>query len=127
MTKPTASHDNALSRTLWAVAIVGCTASVVAAVAAGARPMLGVAAGAAVALANLWIIARLVHGFLSGSARAPWGFVAITKFSLLVVGLWLLLRAGVVDLLPLVIGYGALPLGIFASQLGGTPPARERG
>jgi hypothetical protein len=128
MTKSTPNpDDNALGRTLWAVAVVGGTASAVAALVAGARPMAGVAVGAAVALANLWVIARLVRGFLSGTAKAPWGFVAVTKFSLLIVGLWLLLRAGIVDLLPLVIGYGALPLGIFASQLGGSPPARERG
>jgi hypothetical protein len=44
----------------------------------------------------------------------------------LVVGLWLLVRAGVVDLLPLIIGYGALPLGIFAAQVGGTSPIHER-
>jgi hypothetical protein len=128
MTKPTANpDDSALGRTLWAVAVVGCTATVVAAVIAGPRPMLSVALGAAVAFTNLWVIARLVRSFLSGGARAPWGFVAATKFVLVVGGLWLLLRAGVVDLLPLVIGYGALPLGIFASQLGASAPARERG
>ena len=83
--------------------------------------------GAAVAIGNLWLVGRVVRGFVSGTAQALWGFVAALKFTLLVVLLWVLLKSGLVDLLPLVIGYGALPLGIFASQLGGASPARERG
>lgn len=129
MTKPTdsAEGDSSLARTLWAVAIVGATATVVAAVVAGPRATLGVGLGAAIALGNLWVVGRMVRGFMTGTATAPWGFVAAVKFSLLVVLLWALLRSGFVDLLPLVMGYGALPLGIFAAQLGGAVPSRERG
>lgn len=136
MSKPTITRrpeadESSISRTLWAVAVVGATAAVVAALVGGVRPMTGVAIGAGVALLNLWVLGRVVRGFVSGTARAPWGFVAVMKFSLLVCGLWLLLRSGAVDLFPLLIGYGALPLGIFASQLGGAPPpraeAREKG
>lgn len=129
MTKSTdsAEGDSSLTRTLWAVAVVGASATAVALLVAGPRAMLGVGIGAGVALGNLWLVARVVRGFLNGTTTAPWGFVAIVKFSLLVVALWLLLRSGVVDLLPLVMGYGALPLGIFAAQLGGGLPSRERG
>jgi hypothetical protein len=126
MTKPTTAPDS-LAATLRAVAVVGATATGVAAVVGGGRAMLGVGIGAAVALGNLWLVGRVVRGFISGTMQAPWGFVAAMKFALLVGGLWLLLRSGVVDLFPLVIGYGALPLGIFASQLGGSSPVRERG
>jgi hypothetical protein len=127
MTKPTTPGPDSLAATLRAVAVVGASATAVAALVGGGRAMLGVGIGAAVALGNLWVVGRVVRGFFSGTAQAPWGFVAALKFALLVVGLWLLLRTGVVDLFPLVIGYGALPLGIFASQLGGASPARERG
>ena len=127
MTKPTTPGPDSLAATLRAVAVVGATATAVAALVGGGRAMLGVAIGALVALGNLWVVGRVVRGFVSGTAQAPWGFVAATKFALLVAGLWLLLRSGVVDLFPLVIGYGSLPLGIFASQLGGSAPLRERG
>ena len=126
MSTPTIpTDDSSPTKTLVAVAIVGATATAVAALVGGVRPMIGVALGAAIAVGNLWVITRVVRGFISGTARAPWGFVALVKFSLLIVGLWLLLRSGAVDLFPLVIGYGALPLGIFASQLGGAPPRGE--
>jgi hypothetical protein len=127
MSKPTTHGPESLAATLRAVAIVGATATAAAALLGGGRAMLGVGIGAAVAIGNLWLVGRVVRGFVAGTAQAPWGFVAAVKFTLLVVLLWVLLKSGVVDLLPLVIGYGALPLGIFASQLGGASPARERG
>lgn len=127
MSKPTTPAPESLAATLRAVAIVGAAATAAAALLGGGRAMLGVGIGAGVAVGNLWLVGRVVRGFVAGTAQAPWGFVAALKFTLLVVLLWVLLKSGVVDLFPLVIGYGALPLGIFASQLGGAAPARERG
>lgn len=46
-----------------------------------------------------------------------WGAFAIVKMFLLFGGIWLLLSKHVVDPLPLVVGYGVLPVGIVLSTL----------
>ena len=48
---------------------------------------------------------------------AAWGIFGAVKIVLLFGGIWLLLTRGVVDPIPLVVGYGVLPLGIVASSL----------
>lgn len=48
---------------------------------------------------------------------AAWGVFAILKILVLFGGIWLLLTRGVVDPIPLVVGYGVLPLGIVAASL----------
>ena len=47
----------------------------------------------------------------------PGGFFAAFKILILFGGLWLLLSRELVDLMPLVVGYGVLPLGIAASAV----------
>jgi hypothetical protein len=89
--------------------------------------MLGVGIGAALAFANFWVVARLVRRFVSGTASAPWSLVVLVKFGALALGFWFLLHYGVVDLLPLILGYAALPVGIVVAQLGAAEPLRERG
>lgn len=46
-----------------------------------------------------------------------WGVFAILKIFLLFGGMWLLLTRGWVDPIPLVVGYGVLPLGITVGTL----------
>jgi len=48
---------------------------------------------------------------------AAWGVFGALKIVLLFGGIWLLLTRGVVDPIPLVVGYGVLPLGIVSSSL----------
>lgn len=48
---------------------------------------------------------------------AAWGVFAILKIFILFGGVWLLLTKHLVDPIPLVVGYGVLPLGISASAL----------
>lgn len=103
---------------MWAIAILGAVASVVAFFFYDGRTALSIALGAALGAGNLWAIARIVRGFLAArGARAPWTLMALVKMSALF-GIWMLLLAtGFVELMPLVIGFGALPIGIVASEL----------
>jgi hypothetical protein len=48
---------------------------------------------------------------------AAWGGFALLKIVVLFGGIWLLLTRGWVDPIPLVVGYGVLPLGIAASSV----------
>jgi hypothetical protein len=48
---------------------------------------------------------------------AAWGAFGIVKIAVLFGGIYLLLTRGMVDPMPLVVGYGVLPLGIAASTL----------
>jgi hypothetical protein len=63
---------------------------------------------------------------------AAWGAFALVKIVVLFGGIYLLLTKGMVDPIPLVVGYGVLPLGIACSSLftslapRGRTPARKR-
>jgi len=115
-----------MGRALWSVAIIGAATTLVAAVASGARPAVSVAFGAAIAVSNLWAIGLVVRGLLGPKrGSTPWALLAVAKFTVLIGGLYFLLKSGWVDLLPLLIGYGALPLGIVAGQLGAPHPVHE--
>jgi len=103
-------------RVLGAVGVIGIGMVMLAATFAGARAALGVAVGAAIALANLWVFDLVVRRLLAPSSSRPlWAVVAGVKFCALVCGTFLVLDRGLLPLLPLAIGYGALPLGIVAS------------
>jgi hypothetical protein len=113
---------------MWAVALVGCVSTVAAVFLGGVPAARSVALGAAVAGANLWVITLVVRGMLGGKkSRVPWPLLAVLKMSVLFGGLYLMLKSGWVDLLPLLAGYGALPLGIVAGQAGAPRPVEEEG
>lgn len=120
--------DGSMARAMWAVALVGVATTVAAAFLGGALAARSVALGAAVAAANLWVITVVVRGMLGGKqSRVPWPLVAVLKMGVLFGGLYLMLEGGWVDLLPLLAGYGALPLGIVAGQAGAPRPVEEEG
>ncbi|AKU97453.1 hypothetical protein AKJ09_04117 [Labilithrix luteola] len=57
-----------------------------------------------------------------------WGIFAFFKLFILFGGIWVLLTKRMVDPIPLVVGYGVLPLGIAASAFVRNPvPPRKRG
>jgi len=115
-----------MARAMWAVLLVGVSATVVGATVSGALAARSIAIGAAVAAANLWLIAVVVRGMLGGKrSRIPWPLIAVAKMGALFGGLYLLLVSGWVGLLPLLVGYGALPIGIVAGQLGAPHPVEE--
>ncbi len=113
-------------RAMGAVAVLGVGMVMLAATFAGTRPALGVAAGAAMALANLWAFDVVVRRLLVSSSSKPlWAAAAGLKFCALVCGSFLILEWELLPLLPMAIGYGALPLGIVASAARTQPAIRE--
>ena len=89
-----------------------------------ATSALGVAIGAALAVANLWAVAMVIRGFLRG-AGLPWGVVAALKFGALLFVVGIVLKNQWADALPMALGYAAMPLGIVVGQLRRAPAGRE--
>jgi hypothetical protein len=118
-------RDDGVLRSLVAVAVATMALTVLAPFAFGKAAMLGVAIGGALAVANLWAIAAIVRGFLRG-AGLPWAVFGALKFSALLFVVWIVLRNDWADMMPLVLGYAALPLGIVVGQLGGRRPSRQK-
>jgi hypothetical protein len=120
--------DGGFQRTFWAVGLVGAALSMGAAGVFGLHLARSVAIGAAIAVANLWSIVMIVRGLLGRSRwRAPWGLIAALKLGVLFGGLYVLLKSGWAELMPLLAGYGALPVGIVTGQLGVRRPLEEEG
>jgi hypothetical protein len=79
---------------------------------------------------------RVDHVAEGKRGAAAWGAFGLLKIVLLFGGIYVLLTKGLVDPMPLVVGYGVLPLGIAASSLstalaprgrrGGRPPRRGK-
>jgi hypothetical protein len=125
MSTATESTDqNGIASAIWSVAIVGALLTAGAPALLGQQSRVSVALGALLAVGNLWAISRTVRGFLyPAGARAAWIPLALLKFSVMFLGVLFLVREGYAQLLPLVIGYGALPVGITMSQLKSAPAA----
>jgi hypothetical protein len=113
---------------LVGVAVTGAVLGVLAAVFAGAAAAWSVVAGAGLATANLWALARVVVALLPAEpededrqaaagqpdpreARA-WASVAMLKTVGLLLVAWGILRYRVAAPLPLLVGFVALPIGI---------------
>jgi hypothetical protein len=145
MTTPTRrSSDDATLATVCA-AVLGAVFSVVGLVAYDARTAASVAIGAAIAIANLLTMRAIIRALIREPEPEPerdaereknagehddadhrgagrrggvaWGVFALLKIFLLFGGVWILLTKRLVDPIPLVVGYGVLPLGIAASAL----------
>jgi len=102
-----------------AVAAVGLTSSIIAGVGWGLSGFLGVFLGASIAVANLYVFKKLGESFftVSGGNRATWGLIGILKVVVLGALVFFVLRHHIVEALPFVIGYAALPVGITLSSL----------
>ena len=91
----------------------GGTASV-----SGAMAARSAAVGAVAALANLYVLSWLVGAFAvphrdaKENACFAWCVIALGKMMVLYGILWLLMTRHLVDPIPLVVGYGSLPIGI---------------
>jgi hypothetical protein len=102
----------------------------------GPRAGISVAIGALIAVANLYGLARIVGAFLGGRAEGDagaglWGVLAILKVLGLFGGVWLLFTSHLVAPMALVVGWGALPIGIAMGTLvsdksGRTLPPRAK-
>jgi hypothetical protein len=119
-----AMHDPRLRTAMVAVVVVGLGFSVATVLLFGLRPAGSVAIGGVIAVLNLWAVARVIGALLpSGRAgaevqsRGGWVLVALLKMLGLVVVVWLLMRHGVTSPLPMVVGFGSLPIGIVIGSL----------
>ena len=112
-----------------ALVTIVVSASVFAGVAAlewSLRAALSVAVGGAIATTNLYVLARIVAALMpgddgseaavTGGTRA-WGVLALFKMIALFGGVWMLMSHRLVYPLPMLVGFGALPIGIAIGSL----------
>jgi hypothetical protein len=108
-------------RFVTAMVAVGSLGVLMAATAAytwGARMAFSVGTGSLIATSNLYVLSRIVGAMVKGGAGAgAWGVVALVKMVVLFGGIWILMTHGLVDPMGLVVGYGALPIGIAIGSL----------
>ena len=116
--------DPRLRTAIAAVAVAGGAFSATALLFFGLATALSVAVGAAIAVGNLWALARIISALLPSAAegaraqsRGGWALLAGLKMFGLVGGVWLLMRHGMVSPLPMLAGFGALPIGIAIGSL----------
>ena len=137
MTKPSEDRDDSKTAAI-ASAVLGAGFSIAAFVVYDGKTAMSVALGSAIAVANLLTMRAIVRALLQGPAEeeeeenkkkdgdhreagrrggAAWGVFAVLKLFILFGGIWILLTKGLVAPIPLVVGYGVLPLGIAAASL----------
>ncbi len=108
-------------RALVTVVVVGGLFAVLSVPLFGVPGALSVLAGAAVGVLNLWTLSRTVRALLGGGSAAAWLVAAVLKLCVLLAALYLLFDAGLLKGLPLMVGLGALPIGIVLAQLSPVP------
>lgn len=125
-TQPSVADDAGLAVIVRTVAVIGLITAVAVGYFAGRGAGASAAYGATLGLANLLILGRMVRSFLgSDGTSRTWVVAALTKLAVLVLAMYLPVRAGLVQVLPFIIGFGALPLGIALGQLLIVPPKRK--
>ena len=112
------AEDRGLRAALWAIALTGAVLTLGSPFVLGKSGVAGVALGSLIAAFNLWALARIVRAFVSGGAGLPWVLLAAFKLVGLLAVVALVLHLGITTVIPLAVGYGALPIGIVLSQLG---------
>jgi hypothetical protein len=112
------ARASGLSRSFWSVGVFGLVLSLGSILVSDTwRTPLSVAAGSVIALLNFWMTAYLVRGFVAPVAmRVPWPLIATVKLVFVLGVVYVLLQRQVLSLLPMVVGFGALPLGIVFGQ-----------
>ncbi len=125
---PSDEQVSSLGPALWSIAIVGGLITLTSPALFKAMGVVSVGVGALLAVSNLWLIGRTVSAFLGTSGSRPsWALVAVLKFGALFLLLTVAVRHGLIELVPLGLGYAALPLGIVLSQFRAPAPVRGEG
>ena len=122
----TVERDATMTAAYVGVAGSGALLLAVACAFSGARTTAAVALGVVLAVSNLWVLERLVRVYLQ-SERGRWAGVALVKAAVLFSAVFVLVKTGAVSVLPLVLGFAALPLGVVVGALWPTRSAREEG
>jgi hypothetical protein len=120
MTSETETREagQTLRVSLWSILGLGAAFALVALGAAGTRASLSVAAGAGLGAVNLWALGRIVRGLLApGGPVGSWVALGVIKLGLVLGALYVLIRNGFADILPLALGLATLPLGIVIAQI----------
>lgn len=109
------------------IAVVGLLLAVGASVGWGFHTGLGVVAGATLATLNMWAFKRIGTGLFGaqGTRRRLWGVLGAVKFVVLAAVVVALVALHLVQPIALVIGYGAMPIGITIGSLLGPRVAEE--
>ena len=118
---PNTDEDQGLRAALWAIALTGAAFTLATPFVLGRGAIVGVALGSAIAAFNLWSLGRIVRAFMNG-AGLPWVLLAALKLTGLLVLVAVVLKLGIATVIPLAIGYVALPVGIVFAQLGSARP-----
>ena len=109
--------SSSLRASFVSIATCGAAIALAALVFFGRKAALSAAIGTAVAEVNLWALARVVSGLLRADRAGLWGSAALLKMLALVVVVGLLMRYAAVAPLPMIVGFGALPMGIAIGTL----------
>lgn len=142
MTTPEKTERDDIKTSTKAATVLGTVFTLAAFATHDAKTGFSVAVGAAIAVANLLTMRAIVRALVrppegedetpeaDGDAAekkdhraagkrggAAWGVFAVLKIFVLFGGIWILLSKGLVVPIPLVVGYGVLPLGIAAAGL----------
>jgi hypothetical protein len=113
---------------LWAVAVAGALLTLSSPLLFGTAAVVSTGAGACLAVSNLWLVGRTVRAFLNPRGGRPsWGLLAVVKLGAMLLLLGAGVRNGWLEVLPLGLGYAALPLGIVLSQFRASSPVRGEG
>jgi hypothetical protein len=114
---PSPDEESGLRAALWGIALTGAVLTLASPFVIGKHAVVGVALGSTIAAFNLWSLARIVKAFMNG-AGLPWVLLAALKLIGLLVVVAGVLQLGITTVVPLAVGYGALPIGIVFAQLG---------
>lgn len=113
---PKTDEEQGLRSALWAIALTGALFTLVSPFVLGRGGVVGVALGSAIAAFNLWALGRIVRAFMNG-AGLPWMLLGALKLIGLLAVVALVLQLGITSVIPLAIGYAALPVGVVLAQL----------
>ena len=108
--------DATLKRALAWVAIAGGCLMLAGGGFFGGKTALSVVAGAVTAIVNLLAFAFIARALLGSKASGGYTVLALLKMGALLGGLFWLFRSGFVSVLPFVVGFGSLPIGISIAQ-----------
>jgi len=121
MTTPNTDEERGVRAALWAIALSGAALTLGSFFVLGRESVPGVALGSLIAAFNLWSLGRIVRAFMNG-AGLPWVLLAALKLVGLLAVVGVVLKLGITTVIPLALGYVALPLGIVFAQLGAARP-----
>jgi hypothetical protein len=114
-------EEHSLRAALYAIGITGAVLTLASPFVLGQKGVVGVALGSLLAAFNLWALGRIVRAFMNG-AGLPWMVLGGLKLVGLLAVVGLVLKLQLTGVIPLVIGYAALPIGIVFAQLGSARP-----